>query len=68
MLKFDAVNQVTNYLREVKTELTKVSWPKRDEVIKLTAVVSIISIIVGAYLGALDLLFTKTLEYIINNI
>lgn len=66
MLKFVAVNQITNYFREVRVELTKVSWPKREEVIKLTAVVSIISVIVGAYLGALDLLFTKMLEYIIN--
>jgi preprotein translocase subunit SecE len=66
VLKFVAVNQITNYFREVRVELTKVSWPKREEVIKLTAVVSIISVIVGAYLGALDLLFTKMLEYIIN--
>ncbi len=48
-------------------ELTKVSWPKREEVIKLTTVVSIISVIVGAYLGALDLIFTKILEYIISS-
>jgi len=66
VLKFVAVKQITNYFREVRVELSKVSWPKREEVIKLTAVVSIISVIVGAYLGALDLLFTKMLEYIIN--
>lgn len=66
MLKFDAVKLITNYLREVRAEMEKVSWPKREEVTKLTAVVSIISVIVGVYLGALDLLFTKMLEYIIS--
>lgn len=52
-------------MREVRGELTKVVWPKREEVIKLTMVVFLFSVIVGAYLGGLDLIFTKLLELII---
>lgn len=54
------------FLREVRAELAKVTWPKRDEVMRLTAVVIIISTVVGIYLGGLDLAFTKLLEYIVS--
>ena len=65
MVKFGAVDKLVKYLREVRIELGKVIWPKREEVIKLTSVVFIISAVVGAYLGGLDLMFTKLLTYII---
>ena len=56
---------VTNYIQEVRLELTKVIWPKREEVIKLTLIVFLISIIVAAYVGGLDFTFTKLLELLI---
>lgn len=61
------MDKIRRYLLEVREELTKVKWPKRDEVIRLTTVVFIISTGVGAYLGALDYFFTKALEFILNN-
>lgn len=45
------------FINEVISELKKVTWPTRDETIKLTAVVIAISIIVGAFIGGLDWLF-----------
>jgi len=59
------VKQVLAYLSEVRLELSKVTWPKRNDVIKLTLIVFIISGIVGAYTGALDYLFTKLLEFFV---
>ena len=53
---------VINYLREVRFELSKVVWPKRQEVIRLTLVVFLISGIIGAYVGGVDFVFTKLLE------
>ena len=66
LLKFELVKPAINYLKEVRLELSKVIWPKRDEVIKLTLIVIIISVIVGLYLGALDFIYTKLLELLIN--
>lgn len=56
---------ITNYLAEVRAELVKVVWPKREQVVKLTLIVLVISAIVGAYLGGLDFAFTKLLELVI---
>ena len=53
------------FLKEVKDELGKVVWPTRDEIIRLTAVVIIVSLIVGVYLGVIDLMLTKILALVV---
>ena len=47
------------YFREVIGELKKVIWPTRDETRRLTIMVIIISVAVGAFLGAVDMGFTE---------
>ncbi len=54
------------FINEVKAELGKVTWPTRPEVIRLTAVVIGISLVVGSYLGGLDLLFTEMLKFLVS--
>jgi len=53
------------FLKEVRDELKKVVWPTRDEVIRLTSLVIVISLIVGFFLGGLDYVFTKIMALII---
>ncbi len=43
-------------------ELKKVSWPDKKETIRLTTVVIAISLIIGLYIGIIDVLLTKGLE------
>jgi preprotein translocase subunit SecE len=61
------VRKVLDYFSEVRSELRKVTWPKKEEVIKLTLIVFVISLIVGGYVGGLDFLLTKSLSLIITN-
>lgn len=42
------------FLMDIINELRKVVWPTRDDVIYLTIVVVIITILFGAVLGAID--------------
>ena len=60
------MKQLTTYINEVRAELIKVVWPKREEVVRLTLIVILISGIVGAYLGVLDFALTKLLELLIS--
>jgi preprotein translocase subunit SecE len=53
------------FLNEVKDELKKVVWPTRQEIIRLTAVVIAISLLVGLFLGGLDFIFTKLIGIVI---
>ena len=52
------------YFNGVLEELQKVTWPTRQDTIKLTAIVLIISLIIGAYIGIIDVLLTLALEAI----
>jgi len=42
------------FIKEVEQELKKVTWPSREETIKLTGMVIIISVLVAFFVGGLD--------------
>lgn len=43
-------------------ELKKVTWPTRAQTIRLTSIVIGISLIIGIYIGIIDVLLAKGLE------
>lgn len=47
------------YLKEVRTELTKVSWPARATTLNMTLLVVVVSAILGVYLGVIDYAFAQ---------
>ena len=53
------------YFSETKEELSRVSWPSRENVTKHTLLVIVVSVVVAIYLGAADVLFTYGLERLI---
>lgn len=53
------------FLKEVQEELKKVVWPTRDEVIRLTFVVMLVSLIVGLFLGGIDFVLVKITQVLI---
>ena len=53
------------FLKEVRDELKKVVWPTRDEVIRLTGVVILVSLFVGIFLGGTDFILTKLVGLLI---
>lgn len=50
------------YLKDTQTELKHVSWPTRRQATWFTVIVVVLSLVVAAYLGALDEAFTYILE------
>jgi preprotein translocase subunit SecE len=54
--------KIINFLKEVRIELKKVTWPTRQETVKHTLAVIAISLAVAIFLGAADLLF----QFLIN--
>lgn len=53
-----------SYLQDTISELKQVRWPNRETTVRLTGIVIFISLLVGAYVGGLDLAFTKLLTVI----
>ncbi|MCH8821529.1 preprotein translocase subunit SecE [Patescibacteria group bacterium] len=53
------ISGVIQYLNEVRSEMLKVTWPSRNQTVKMTIIVLIVSVIVGILIGGLDLLLTR---------
>lgn len=53
------------YLREVKQELEKVTWPSRTKTFNMTALVVGVSLSVALYVAAADYIFSILLRTLI---
>ena len=58
-------NSVGQFLREVLSELRKVVFPTRQELIKLTSLVIGVSVAIGFILGGVDFVFAQLMRLIL---
>ena len=58
-------SKVTQFFKEVRVELGKVTWPSREELIGSTIIVIVLSLIMSAYIGLLDFLLSSLFGRII---
>ena len=56
---------IITYIKDVKAETKKIKWPTKKQVINYTIIIVVLSLILAAYIGALDALFAKLLSKII---
>jgi preprotein translocase subunit SecE len=56
--------QAPTFTRDIVDELKKVTWPSREDTIRLTLIVIGMSLIIGLYVGIIDILLTKGLEFL----
>ncbi len=54
----------TNLASEVIEELKKVTWPSKKHTFRLTMIVIFFALIIGLYVGIIDIFLTKGLELI----
>lgn len=55
------MSKITTFFREVRVEMSKVIWPTTSQLVAYTLVVIFLSVLLAAFLGALDLGFQKVL-------
>lgn len=59
------ITKVRTFVADVVAELKKVSWSKRRELIGATALVMVISLLMAAYVGLFDFIFSRLLALIL---
>lgn len=59
------IKGIIQYLSEVRSEMSKVTWPSRNQTVKMTIIVLIVSVVVGVLIGGLDLLLTRFFRVLI---
>ena len=55
------VHDTVGFVRAVRTEMEKVTWPTRPELLKATRMIVVLSIVLGLAIGLLDWLLQKIL-------
>lgn len=60
--------KIVQFLKEVRAELKKVTWPTRKQALFYTAVVVGLSLFVALFLGAFDFIFMKIMEFVLAKI
>lgn len=53
------INRVVNFFKEVRLELTKVTWTSKEELIGSTIIVIVVSLILSIFIGIVDLGLSK---------
>ena len=58
-------NAVVRFLRETWSELKKVVWPSRRETMNLSVLVIVVSLALGLFLWAVDLVFERGIAFLV---
>lgn len=57
--------KVLGFLREVRGEFRRITWPSRAEIIGLTALVLLIIVALSIYVGIWDLIFQNLVKVLL---
>jgi len=58
----NVIERTNTFFKEVYVELRKVTWLSRREVLRYTLIVLAVTIVVAAFLGGLDYLFSTAIQ------
>lgn len=65
LLQYNAMVNPVVYFQEVIQELKKVTWPSATQTRDMTILVIIVTLLMGLYIGGLDLLFQRIMAFIL---
>jgi preprotein translocase subunit SecE len=60
------IEKVIQFFREVRIEIKKISWPQRNETIASTSIVIIIVLVIGLFLGIVDVGLARIIKIILS--
>jgi preprotein translocase subunit SecE len=60
--------QLVAFLHDVRIEITKVTWPSWEELKGQTLVVIIAVLMIAAFIGAVDLVLSNTIKFLVTRL
>ncbi len=59
------ISRGVNFLKEVKIEAKKITWPQRKQVLLTAIMIAMFSLFIGAYLSILDVIYNSIISLLI---
>ena len=60
--------KIGTFISQVKTEMKKVAWPSREELISSSIVVLASTIILALFIGLCDLVLSRVINFLISGV
>jgi preprotein translocase subunit SecE len=60
-----AVARIREFVQDVLAEFRKVTWPSRQELVNSTVVVIVVTVVLAAFLGAIDIVLARAVEWVL---
>lgn len=57
---------IVDFFSGVVLELRRVDWPSREKTLRFTLIVLAVSLLMGLFIGGLDIVFTKLVESLLS--
>jgi preprotein translocase subunit SecE len=61
-------NALVRYFKDTRAEISKVTWPTREEGIRLTTIVFVVTVIAAIVISAIDFIFSLLTTFIVGAI
>ncbi|MBI2011059.1 MAG: preprotein translocase subunit SecE [Candidatus Colwellbacteria bacterium] len=58
--------RLSNFFKDLRKEVGRINWPTRGETVRMSLIVIVFSLVVAAFLGALDYLFFNLISKILS--
>lgn len=59
--------RITNYFKSVRGEIARVSWPSRNEIISLTALILLLVVLVTLYISGVDAILGTLVKILVRS-
>lgn len=59
------MNKINGFFRGIRAEFTQITWPARNEAIRLTIMVVLFSAVFAVFLGVVDYAFGEAIKSLI---
>ena len=59
------LERIANYLKGVRGEVDRVSWPARNEVISLTALILLLVVVLTIYIWGVDTIIQAVIRFFV---
>ncbi|MFH1846462.1 MAG: preprotein translocase subunit SecE [Candidatus Omnitrophota bacterium] len=60
--------KVVRFISQVKTEMKKVAWPTRQELVSSTIVVLVSTILLSLFIGICDMFLSRSVNFLISGV
>jgi len=56
------ISKIVKFFDDVKTEMAKVSWPTREELMNSTLIVAVVGVLFTVYIFLADIILAKVIQ------